>query len=105
MNSTKETTIALTCPCCNARLTIDAQLGQVVAHEAAPKNKRSPEHSHLERASEVLERQAERREARFRESADQVKIKSDLLSRKFEEELKKTRGEPVTRPQREIDLD
>ncbi|HXJ93372.1 MAG TPA: hypothetical protein VMT20_10890 [Terriglobia bacterium] len=104
MGSTEYSTIEIACPCCGARLKVDTLLGRVVAHEDPPKPKR-PEADHLNRASEVLQKQAEQREAHFRSSAEEEKIKSDLLARKFEEALKKSRGEPVTRPQRDIDLD
>jgi hypothetical protein len=104
MTFEKEPTIEVACPCCGARLKIDTVLAAVIGHEAPPKPKR-PEADHLDRASEVLQRQAEQREAHFRSSAEEEKIKSDLLARKFEEALKKSRGEPVTRPQRDIDLD
>lgn len=104
MGIPESSTIEVFCPCCGARLKVDAVLGRVIAHEAAPKPKR-PEADHLNRASAVLQKQAEQREAHFRSSAEEEKIKSDLLARKFEEALKKSRGEPITRPQRDIDLD
>jgi hypothetical protein len=104
MDFPEDVTIEVSCPCCGARLKVDALLARVIAHEAPPKPKR-PEADHLDRAGEVLQKQAEQREAHFRSSAEEERIKSDLLARKFEEALKKSRGEPVTRPQRDIDLD
>lgn len=104
MDFQEDSTLEVVCPCCSARLKVDTVLARVVAYEAAPKPKR-PEADHLNRASEFLQKQAEQREAHFRSSAEDEKIKSDLLARKFEEALKKSRGEPVTRPQRDIDLD
>jgi hypothetical protein len=104
MGSSEETAIEVACPCCGARLKVDTLLARVIAHEPPPKARR-PETDHLDRASEVLQKQAEQREAHFRSSAEEEKIKSDLLARKFEEALKKSRGEPITRPQRDIDLD
>jgi hypothetical protein len=104
MDFPEDATIEVCCPCCGARLKVDTLLARVIAHEAPPKPKR-PEADHLDRASEVLQKQAEQREAHFRSSAEEEKIKSDLLARKFEEALKKSRGEPVTRPLRDIDLD
>ena len=97
--------IEITCPCCGAQLSVDRALGRVIAHEAPAKQKRPAEANPLERAADLLGKQAERREAHFRESAEQEKIKSDLLSRKFEEALKKTRGQPVEPSIRDIDLD
>jgi hypothetical protein len=97
--------IDVACPCCGARLTIDTTLSRVIAHEPASKQKRKADSTRLERAADLLEKQAEQREAHFRESADEEKIKSDLLARKFEEALKKSRGQPVKPALRDIDLD
>ena len=105
MGLPKESTFEVLCPCCNARLTIDARLARVIGHEAAPRSKRAAEGDRLERAGDVLGKQAERREAHFRESAEEEKIKSQLLERKFEEALKKTRDAPVKPALRDIDLD
>lgn len=96
--------IEVRCPCCGAALKIDAELGRVIWHEAATKPKKSGR-DHLDRAGDVLEKQAAQREAHFRESAEQEKSKSDVLARKFEEALKKTRHTPVEPGVRDIDLD
>jgi C4-type Zn-finger protein len=104
MNSGNESEIEVRCPCCGATLKIDALLGRVIWHEAAPKPKKSG-HNHLDRAGDVLEKQAAQREAHFRESAEEQKVKADVLSRKFEEALKKTRDVPVRPGLRDIDLD
>ncbi len=89
------------CPCCGARLKIDAALGRVVSHEAAPKRTKAPD---LERASALLEKEAAQREAHFRHSAETEKVKSQLLERKFEQALAKSKDEPLTPPTRDIDL-
>ena len=96
--------IELRCPCCGAALKIDAELGRVIWHEAAAKPKKAGR-DHLDRAGDVLEKQAAQREAHFQESAQQEKLKSDVLARKFEEALKKTRDKPVEPRLRDIDLD
>ena len=96
--------IELRCPCCGAALKIDADLGRVIWHEAAAKPKK-PGRDHLDRVGDVLEKQAAQREAHFRDSAEQEKLKSDVLARKFEEALKKTRDLPVKPGLRDIDLD
>ncbi len=95
--------VEVRCPCCGATLKIDAQLGRVIWHEAAVKQKKSRDH--LDRAGDVLEKQAAQREAHFRESEEQEKTKADLLARKFEEALKRTRDVPVRPDLRDIDLD
>ncbi len=95
--------IEVRCPCCGAALKIDAHLGRVIWHEAAAKPKKSRDN--LDRAGDVLEKQAAQREAHFRESEEQEKTKADLLARKFEEALKRSRGAPVQPALRDIDLD
>ncbi len=90
------------CPCCGAGLKIDEALGQVIAHQPPPKHAKVPD---LARASALLEKEAERREALFKRSAEDEKVKGPVLERKFEEALKKSRDEPVTPPIRDIDLD
>jgi hypothetical protein len=97
--------IEVACPCCGAKLTIDTQLERVIGHETAPRPKRAAGRDRLDRISDVLEKQAAAREAHFLESAEEEKVKPDLLARKFEEALKKSRGEPVKLGLRDIDLD
>jgi len=95
--------VEVRCPCCGATLKIDTHLGRVIWHEAAAKPKRSRDS--LDRAGDVLQKQAAQREAHFRESEEQEKSKADLLARKFEEALKRSRGAPVEPGLRDIDLD
>ncbi len=90
------------CPCCGARLKIDAALGKVISHEAPPRQTNAPD---LDRARELLEKQAARREALFKESAEDEKTKPQLLERKFEEALKKAKDQPAGPTLRDIDLD
>jgi len=101
MSLPEESELEVTCPCCGARLKIDTGLRRVIGHEAPPKRRHSPD---LGRAGDLLEKQAERREAHFRESAAEEKIKSELLARKFEEALKKTKDQPLEPSLRDIDL-
>lgn len=90
------------CPCCGARLTIDPALGAIV-HSAS--NHPQGEKRDLNRASEVLEQEAARRDHLFRKSLESQKTKSDLLEQKFEEALKKNIDSPAPPPLRDIDLD
>ena len=94
--------IELICPCCQARLTVDPELGAVLHHELPPK---AASITDLKTAVEELKGEADRREARFKESMEAEKEKAKLLERKFKELLKKAKDEPVSRPTREIDLD
>lgn len=92
----------LICPCCGSRLGVDAALGKVIAHQPPPSHAKTPD---LGRATKLLEKEAERREALFKQSAEDEKVKARVLERKFEEALKKSKDEPFTPPVRDIDLD
>ena len=94
--------LTVTCPCCSAKLTIDSDLKKVISHEAPPRQSNAPD---LERAAALLQEQAAKREALFKQSTENEKIKSQLLDRKFEAALEKSKDEPVKKPTRDIDLD
>jgi hypothetical protein len=102
MSRTKSTDIVVICPCCEAQLTIDAALHKVIGHVAPPKHVNAPD---LDRAAALLREQAARREAIFKQSAEDVKMKSQILERKFEAALEKSKDEPIVKPTRDIDLD
>jgi len=102
MSRNDDTNIEVNCPCCGARLTVDRALGRVLSHEPPPKTSKAPD---FDRASELLAQEKARRESIFNQSAEDEKVKSKVLERKFEEALKKTKDEPITRPMRDIDLD
>ena len=90
------------CPCSGATLTVDAQFGKVLFHQAPPKQDKGPD---LDAAAQLLKKEADRREAIFRQSADDQKIQSELLDRKFKEAFEKTKDQPTTKPMRDFDLD
>ena len=102
MSPRGDTNLELTCPCCGARLKIDASLGKVIFHEAPPKLAHAPD---LDHAARLIEKEKARREALFKQSAEEEKSKSQLLDRKFQEILKKTKEEPAGPPIRDIDLE
>ena len=94
--------LEVVCPCCGATLTVDAELGKVLFHKAPPKQETGPD---LDLASQLLKKEAERREALFQQSANDQKISSELLDRKFREAFEKTKDQPTTKPVRDFDLD
>ena len=102
MAQSKSVDISVECPCCGARLTVDTKLGKVVSYDAPP-----PKRSTLDlgQAAALLKEQAARREAIFKQSSEDMKIQSQLLERKFEAALEKSKDEPVKKPTRDIDLD
>lgn len=95
-------TIEVACPCCRAKLVIDPQLAAVLSHEAPPKA--APDVA-IEDAARILQEQAQRREDKFRESWEAEQKKEDVLTRKFEEALKKAKDQPVEKPVRDFDLE
>ena len=89
------------CPCCNARLKVDAELKAVVAHEA-PKTPRK--FASVDDALGALKGQDEEREKKFAASIEAEKSKKDVLNRKFQELFEKTKDD-TSKPVRDIDLD
>jgi hypothetical protein len=89
------------CPCCNARLKVDADLKAVVAHEA-PKTPRK--FASVDDALGALKGADEEREKKFAASIEAEKSKKDVLNRKFQELFDKTKGDS-SKPVRDIDLD
>jgi hypothetical protein len=93
--------IEVACPCCNATLVIDLNLGRVVRHNE-PERADKPE---LSEAQRIIAEQAARREAMFQQSVESEKTRGDALSRRFEEALRQAKDEPITKPVRDFDLD
>ena len=94
--------LEVACPRCGARLKIDPELRKVISHHEPPPRTKTAD---IEHAGALLQKEARRREALFRQSEEDEKVRSQLLDRKFSEALEKTRGEPVPRPPPDIDLD
>ena len=93
--------IEVRCPCCQATLVIDTNLGRVVSHHE-PERGDKPE---LSEAARILAAEAARREALFEQSFNAEKNRDDALTRRFEEALKQAHKEPITKPTRDFDLD
>jgi len=93
--------LELTCPCCNAVLVVDVNLGRIVSH-SEPERADKPE---LSDAQKILAAEAARREALFEQSVQNEKTRGDALSKRFEEALKQAEQEPITRPTRGFDYD
>ena len=94
--------ISVECPCCGAHLSIDPNLRKIVSYNAPPPKRSTLD---LDHAAALLKEQAARREAIFNQSAEDFKIQSKVLERKFEAALEKSKDEPVCKPTRDIDLD
>jgi hypothetical protein len=93
--------LEVTCPCCRASLVIDTNLGRVISARE-PERGDKPE---LDEAARILAAEAARREALFEQSMEAEKGRDDALTRRFEEALRQAKQEPITRPDRDFDLD
>ena len=94
--------VEVDCPCCQAKLTVDRELGVVLSHIPPPK---PPTSVDLDDTARLLRAQQEAVEAKFRASVEAEKMKEDVLARKFAEGLKKAKDSPVEKPLRDFDLD
>src|SRR5271155_2620049 len=90
------------CPCCQAKLTLDRQLGVVLSHVPPPK---PPPSVDLDDTARLLRAHEDAVEAKFRASVEAEKTKEDVLARKFAEGLKKAKDGPIEKPLRDFDLD
>ena len=90
------------CPCCGARLKVDADLKAVIDHEA-PKVARK--FGSVDEAVGALKSHDVEREKKFVASVEAEKTKKDVLNKKFDELFQKAKADPDTKPVRDIDLD
>ena len=91
---------SLTCPCCEAILTVDASTGTIIAHEEKKKVLGS-----FEELKGELSKQKEHREQVFAQEMSSMKDRERLLEEKFKEALKRAdpdSGKPFRNP---LDLD
>jgi hypothetical protein len=95
-------TFMVSCPCCQAKLTVDREIGVVLSHIPPPK---PPPSVDLDDTAALLRKQVDAVEAKFRASVEAEKSKEDVLARKFAEGLKKAKDGPIEKPLRDFDLD
>jgi deoxycytidylate deaminase len=96
-----KTEYEVTCPCCRTTLVIDAGLKRVVRH-VEPERADKPK---LDEAHRILAEAKARRESIFDQSVESERTRGDALSKRFEEALKQAREEPLSKPERDFDLD
>ena len=89
------------CPCCSAKLTIDAEVRAVIAHEAPPPKRTVDD---LGGALGALRAKAAEREERFRQQMEAEAQKGKVLDRKFQEGLKRAKDSPDP-PKRPFDYE
>ncbi len=99
----KSSSFDVTCPCCNAVLTVDSDTRAVIAHSAAVKPRMFED---IEGAARAMKEQDSRRDSIFRQSVENQKNASELLEKKFQEAVKRAKETPDTgKPIRDFDLD
>jgi len=99
MGSKKES-VKVTCPHCQAKLTVDPELKAVIAHDPPPRTGSARD---LGAAFQALQGASAKREEAFKESLKSEQTKGKVLDRKFQEGLKKAKDAPP--PLRPIDMD
>ena len=102
MPTNESTTIQITCPCCDAILTVDPALGAVLDHKLPAKPQVAVQ---LKDAVSFVKEEASRRDEKYQKIAEAEKNKSKVLEAKFQELFKKAKEEPITKPLKDIDLD
>ena len=89
------------CPCCQAKLTVDAEVRAIIAHEAPPPKRTVDD---LGGALGALRSKAAEREERFRQQMEAESQKGKVLDRKFQEGLKRAKDSPDP-PKRPFDYE
>lgn len=102
MSDKASTTIQVSCPCCDAILTIDPSLSTVLTHKLPA---RPQVVTHLKDAARYVKEEAIKRDEKYQQIAEAEKNKSKVLEAKFQELFKKAKEEPITKPLKDIDLD
>lgn len=102
MSTDENKTIQITCPCCDAVLTVNTALSAVLDHKMPVKPQMAVT---LKDAAKRVQEEAGRRDEKYQKLAEAEKNKSKVLEAKFQELFKKAKDEPITKPLKDIDLD
>jgi hypothetical protein len=102
MSQNNSSTIIVTCPCCDATLTIDPGLAAVLDHKLPIRPQMAVD---LKDAVKMVHGEAARRDEKYKQIAEAEKNKSKVLEAKFQELFKKAKEEPISKPLKDIDLD
>ncbi len=96
-----KSSFTVTCPCCQALLTIDRD-AEVVVHSEARVQK---EKTSFEERLKILNDEKRLAEEKFKESVRAEESKKDVLEKKFQDLYKKAKEGPQGPFKRDIDLD
>jgi len=92
----------VTCPCCGALLTLDAEARVVTDHEMPPGG---GEKASFDTRLKTLQEEKRVAEEKFQESIRAEKSKKDVLEKKFQDLFQKAKDLPAGPVKRDIDLD
>jgi len=92
--------VELQCPCCNTKLTVDTETGEILAEER-PKLDATKT---FDDAMNTVSGGSERRSKAFDKAFDKTKHLDDLLEKKFEEARKKAKKDD-SKPHNPLDFD
>jgi len=98
----KGSVLEVTCPCCEARLTVDPASGAVLGSEKAAHARAGVD---LKDARQVLEQETARIHERYDQIVRTEKGRGAVLDKLFKSHIEKSKDEPAPRPIRDIDLD
>jgi len=87
------------CPSCGALLTVDAETGAVLTHEAPKK-----EHLSFEEAALEVDQEKKRAESKFKKAMEERARQSEILEKKFRQAAEKA-AEDTSRPKSPFDFD
>ncbi|HEY5997585.1 MAG TPA: hypothetical protein VIU29_11225 [Candidatus Deferrimicrobiaceae bacterium] len=98
-----KTVLRLDCPCCGARLEVDAARGEVVkAEEPASAARKAAD---LKEAQRLLAEESSRIEEKYRKIVENDKGRGAAMDKLFKSFMEKAKDEPVEKPVKDIDLD
>jgi hypothetical protein len=99
----KSQLVEVRCPCCEAKLQIDAELKAVISYE---EHKRPPAIEDIGAAVQKMKGEEARRGEVFQKSFEQQKDHQKVLERKFDELLKQAKENPdAPKPKNPFDFD
>ena len=91
--------LEIVCPCCETRLQVDKQTGEIIWEE-----KKQKSHASLSDLVKGLDSQRKEKETLFKKQSEIQKERSRLLDEKFKESQKKV-DKSGDKPIRDFDLD
>jgi uncharacterized Zn finger protein (UPF0148 family) len=92
----------LSCPCCGARITVDAANGAVVESREPEDPRKS---ASLSDAQQLLKEESVRIHDKYRQIVEADKSREATMDKRFKEFFEKAKDEPPPKPLRDIDLD